>query len=104
LASASKVNVDRVNLWFLLLFGLAILVSLRFLGALLVGSLIIIPAATARQLTHSLNGFLILSALLAMISMMLGYVIANLYSLELGATVVLVAAGIFILSLLKPHR
>ncbi len=104
LAASAKVNVDRVNLWFLLLFGLAILVSLRFLGALLVGSLIIIPAATARQLTHSLNRFLVLSSLLGIVAMVLGYLIASTYSLELGATVVVVATGLFILSLLKPHR
>jgi zinc transport system permease protein len=104
LAAAAGVKVSRVNLWFLLLFGLAILVSLRFLGALLVGSLIIIPASAARQLTHSLGKFLTLSAALAMLAMLLGLFLAKNYGLEPGPTVVIAAAIIFLLSLLKPKK
>lgn len=101
LAKASGVNVDAVNLWFLLIFGLAILVNLRFLGALLVGSLIIIPASAARQLTHTFGRFLVTSVILAMLSVILGFVVAHFYGLDPGPTVVVVAAAFFCLSLLK---
>ena len=101
LARAAGVNVDAVNLWFLLLFGLAILVNLRFLGALLVGSLIIIPASAARQLTHTLGWFLVMSVALAILSVIVGFLIANSYHLDVGPTVVVTAAGFFCLSLLK---
>jgi ABC-type Mn2+/Zn2+ transport system permease subunit len=101
LAQSAGINVDAVNLWFLLLFGLAILVSLRFLGALLVGSLIIIPASAARQLTHTLSKFLVASVALSMLSVVIGFAIAHVYGLEPGATVVVTAAGFFVLSLLK---
>ena len=104
LASSAGINVDRVNLYFLLLFGLAILANLRFLGALLVGSLIIIPASAARQLTHTLTAFLTTSALLSIASMLIGFFIANHYGTELGATVVVVSAAFFVLSLLKKKR
>lgn len=104
LAASAGVNVSRNNLWFLLLFGLTILVSLRFLGALLVGSLIIIPASAARQFTHSLGKFLVLSAAIAMFAMLVGFFLANFYGLEPGPTVVVTAAVIFLLSLLKPKR
>ncbi len=104
LAASAGVKVSRTNLWFLLLFGLAILMSLRFLGALLVGSLIIIPASAARQLTHSLGKFLILSVVLAMLAMLVGLLIANSYGLEPGPTIVVAATAIFLLSLLKPKK
>lgn len=101
LASSAGINVNRVNLYFLLLFGLAILANLRFLGALLVGSLIIIPASTARQLTHSLTAFLSASIIVSVISILLGFFISNQYGTSLGPTVVTVSAGLFVLSLLK---
>jgi ABC-type Mn2+/Zn2+ transport system permease subunit len=101
LAKASGIDVDRTNLWFLLLFGLAILANLRFLGALLVGSLIIIPASVARQLTHSLNTFLAASVAISVLSMLIGFFVAAHYGIDSGATVVVTAAGFFILSLLK---
>ena len=63
-------------------FGLAILANLRFLGALLVGSLIIIPASAARQLTHSLNAFLITSAAISVLAMLVGFAVAAHYGLD----------------------
>jgi zinc transport system permease protein len=104
LAQSSGVNVDAINLWYLLLFGLAILANLRFLGALLVGSLIIIPASAARQLTHTLGAFLLTSASVSVASMLIGFWLSNVYGLELGPTVVVVSAGIFVVSLLKKKR
>jgi zinc transport system permease protein len=104
LAKSAGVNVDGTNLWFLFLFGLAILTSLRFLGALLVGSLIIIPASAARQLTHSLGSFLAASALLSVASMLIGFAISNIYGLELGPTVVVVSSVFFVLSLFKKKK
>lgn len=101
LAAASKIKLSSLNLSFLLIFGLAILLGLRFLGALLMGSLIIIPAAAARQLTHTLGAFLVTSAVLSSISVALGIVLANLYGLSTGPAVVLVATAIFALSALK---
>ena len=101
LAVSANINTRMMNLWFLLLFGLAILLGLRFLGALLAGSLIIIPASAARQLTHSLGLFLVYSVLLSVFSVFAGLIISRFYGLELGATIVVIAAAIFFLSLLK---
>jgi ABC-type Mn2+/Zn2+ transport system permease subunit len=104
LASATGVDVDRMNLFFLLLFGLSILSTLRFLGALLVGSLIIIPASTARQLTHSLGAFMAVSAILAVAAMLIGFWLSAQNGVQLGPTVVVTAAAFFVLSLFKKKR
>lgn len=101
LAASTNIKLARLNLWFLLLFALAILAGLRFLGALLAGALIIVPASAARQLTHSLGWFLVVSMMLSALSMAVGYAISAAYGLTLGPTVIVTAAGIFLLSLLK---
>jgi len=101
LAMAEKIRTSRLNFLFLLLFSLAILCGLRFLGALLAGALIIVPASAARQLTHSLPWFLACSMFLSVLSMIIGLIISQIYNLELGPTVVVVAAAIFALSLFK---
>lgn len=101
LARTSGVNIDRMNLLFILSFSLTVILGLQFLGALLMGSLIIVPAAIARQLSHSFRGFLITSAISAIFSVLLGFAVANIYGLALGPTVVAVATLLFLLSLLK---
>ncbi|MEK7094111.1 MAG: metal ABC transporter permease, partial [Patescibacteria group bacterium] len=63
LATTNGININRLNLFYLLIFSLTILVALQFLGALLVGALIIVPAAIGRQLTHTLGAFLTASSI-----------------------------------------
>jgi len=104
LAEATRVNTNLLNFYFLLLFGLAIILGLRLLGAILVGSLIIIPAAAARQLTHTLGAFLTASAVISILSVIFGFVISTKYGITLGPTVVCVAALIFALSLFKSKK
>jgi len=111
LAAASGINVSLINLYYLLTFSLTVLLGLRFLGALLVGALIIIPAAIGRQLTHTLTAFLTVSSAASVLSVLLGFVINRLYppisigsvkiNLALGPAIISVAALIFLVSLFK---
>jgi len=111
LAAATGVNVSRLNLYFLLIFSLTVLLGVRFLGALLVGALIIVPAAIGRQLTHTLTAFLLTSALASVLSVGLGLTISLIYphitvghvtlNLALGPAIIGVATLLFVLSLLR---
>lgn len=104
LAATTKINTNLTNLLFLIAFALAILSGLKFLGALLAGALIIIPASAAKQLTHNLNKFLLASAMLSIVSVLIGFIVSLNYKLEFGPTVIVVAALFFALSLLKRKK
>ena len=111
LAAATGINVSRLNLYFLLIFSLTVLLGVRFLGALLVGALIIVPAAIGRQLTHTLTAFLLTSSLASLLSVGLGLAISLVYpnvtvghvrlNLALGPAIIGVATLLFLLSLLR---
>ena len=93
-------------------FSLTVLLGLRFLGALLVGALIIIPAAIGRQLTHTLNAFLGASSAASVLAVAIGFFLNRYYAhptlgsvtlnLSLGPAIISVATVLFLLSLL--HR
>ncbi len=99
LAKTTGINNDGLQLSFLLIFSLTILLGLKFLGVLLMGSLIIIPAAIARNIATNLNGMLVLSSLASTASVILGMLLAELFSLSLGPSIVCVAGLIFFISL-----
>jgi ABC-type Mn2+/Zn2+ transport system permease subunit len=111
LAAATGINVARLDLYYLLIFSLTVLLGLRFLGALLVGALIIVPAATGRQLTHTLAAFLTASSAASVLSVAIGFLINRYYShltlgsvtlnLSLGPAIISVATVLFLLSLLR---
>jgi len=102
LAAATGVNISRLDLYFLLLFSLTVLVGLRFMGALLASALIIMPSATARQLTNRMSNFLLLAVAASLISVAAGFLL-NAFVFKFstaGPTIAIVAAVLFSLSLL----
>lgn len=102
LAAATGVQIARLDLYFLSLFSLTVLVGLRFMGALLASALIIMPSATARQLTNKLSHFFLLAVLAGLVSVACGFLLNGLvfrFSTA-GPTIAIVAAFLFSLSLL----
>ncbi|MGA7615532.1 MAG: metal ABC transporter permease [Thermoanaerobaculia bacterium] len=101
LARSLGIDVNRTELLYLAAFGLTILIGLQFLGALLVGAMIIVPAATGRNLARTLDRFLIFSSAASMLSVALGFGIARWWHLSLGPTTIGVASALFALTLLR---
>jgi len=98
LAKTSGLKVDRLNLAFLLMFVITVILGLKFLGVLLMGALIIVPAAASRNLARSFNGDLLIASLLSLFSVLAGFLIAERYGLEIGPTIIAVASLIFFVS------
>jgi ABC-type Mn2+/Zn2+ transport system permease subunit len=103
IARTAGINVIGLNLVYLFAFALTIALGLRFLGVLLMGSLIIIPAATARRLVTSLGHMLAVSAAVAVVATLAGSYLGTVLHRETGPLIVSVAGAIFFLSLLKPR-
>jgi zinc transport system permease protein len=99
LARTAGVDVRRLNLLYLLIFALTIALGLRYLGVLLMGALIIIPAATARRLARNLTEMLALAVACAVFATVSGTLIAVWLQRESGPIIVALAAGVFLVSL-----
>ena len=102
LAASSGIRVDKLDLLYLLVFSLTVLIGLRFMGALLASSLIILPAAAARQFADRLSLFFVTSAAISVSSILAGFFL-NTYVFHLSTiapVTVMFAALIFAASLL----
>ena len=99
LSAAEGMKPEVSNFIFTLLLAGVIAISIKMIGALLITGLLLIPAATARNISNSPNQMVLLATLVGIIS-----VIAGLFtSLELntssGPTIIVVALILFIISL-----
>ena len=99
LSAAEGMKPEVSNFIFTLLLAGVIALSIKMIGALLITGLLLIPAATARNISNSPNQMVFLATLVGIIS-----VIAGLFtSLELntssGPTIIVVALILFIVSL-----
>lgn len=98
LAKAQNVNVSRINLVYLLMVGLVVALGVKFLGTLLTGALVIIPAVTAKNIARSIRSYHIVSIVIGLLSSVLGIIIARVYGLPTGPIVVLTGIVFYILS------
>ena len=103
IARTAGIDVRRLSLLYLLAFAVTVALGLRFLGALLMGSLMIIPAATARRLARNLAGMLAIAVGLAVFATVFGSWVADQSHRETGPVIVSVAAMCFFLSLAIPR-
>jgi ABC-type Mn2+/Zn2+ transport system permease subunit len=100
-ARTAGINVRRLNLLYLQTFALTIALGLRYLGVLLMGALIIIPAATAKRVARDLNEMLIAAIVVAVLATLTGSYLAMWLHRDTGPLIVTVAAGCFIVSLIR---
>lgn len=83
----------------MVLLTLVTVASLQTVGVILVIAMLITPAATAYLLTNRLSTMIFLAAFFGSVSSVLGLYFSFKYNLTSGAVIVLVATGLFILSL-----
>ncbi|HVZ21492.1 MAG TPA: metal ABC transporter permease, partial [Vicinamibacterales bacterium] len=101
IARTAGVNVSRLNLLYLQMFALTVALGLRYLGVLLMGSLIIIPAATAKRVSANLAQMLIVATAAAVAATLAGSAAASWLHRESGPLIVAAGAVGFVLTLLR---
>lgn len=100
LAHVSGIPVRWVNLGFTLALTLVVTLAIRLVGIILVTSLLVVPAATARNLSRNLRQQTASAWLTGLASAVLGTIASYFLNLPCGPTIVLVCATMFLISLL----
>lgn len=104
LARVEGLNTRWLKLLFTILMAAVIAIGMKVVGILMVISLLIIPAATARRLASSPEGMALAAALSGGLSVVLGLLGSYWWDLPSGAAIVAAAAALFLLSLGLPVR
>lgn len=98
MAITSGIKVHRINLFYMLLVGLIVSLGIKFVGTLLMGALVIVPAVAAKNLTKNMSSYFLVSVLFGVVSAILGIIIAVSSGFSVGAMVVTVSIVLYILS------
>ncbi len=107
LATSTGVNVAKTNLLYLLLVSLIVAIGIKIVGTLLVGFLVIVPAAAARNLSSNLYRYSLLSSIFGVASSSSGILLAgylNMPSVPAGPLVVLSGIAIFLATIVLRWR
>ena len=104
IARTSGIRVSALELAYLLAFALTVALGLRYLGVLLMGSLVIIPAAAAKRLARGLNEMFVIAVLVAVTATVFGEVLASIVHQPPGPVIIAIAAFLFFGSLMIHRR
>lgn len=99
-AQVRDLNVTFLNYLFLIILSLSIVSSLQTVGIVLVLSMLLIPAASAKLVSRTFTGSIKISAIFGATSSVAGLYLSYYFNLPSGPTMSIVASGIFILSFL----
>jgi zinc transport system permease protein len=100
LAAANGLNVKLLNTLLIIIAAVTVSLSIRIVGALLIGALMIIPTVSAIQFKLSFKKTMFLGVGLSLFSVITGLFASYYFDLATGGTVVVIALLVFCLSLL----
>lgn len=98
LAASRGVRVLLVENIFVMMVAVAVMVSIRWVGILLINSLLILPAAAARNIAGGAGSYHWTATVFALISSLVGLTVSYIWNTSAGATMVLTAAVLFFLT------
>ncbi len=98
IAKARGTNTALVDYGFVVLLTIAITLSLKVIGALLVEAMVVVPAASARNLARDTRGYLGWSVAIAAIAGLAGLLISASWRVPTGGAIVLALTACFAIS------
>ncbi len=99
LAVSKGIKVAQTNLLYLLLVSATVAIGIEITGTLLVGFLVVTPAAAARMVSRNLFRYLTLSAIFGAVSAISGVLLSSYVNILPGPLVVISGVVIFVIVL-----
>ncbi len=104
LAQVEGINVLKTKIIYMLLIALLVAFAMKVIGALLITSLMIIPAAAARNIARSPLQMALYAMLIGSIAVVMGIMASNQWDSPAGPSIVLSALVLFLIGRALPHR
>jgi zinc transport system permease protein len=95
MAQVQGIPVRLYRYAFVVLLSLAVAVAIKAVGVLLVNAFLVIPAATAKLMSHQFTRFLVISVVLGVLSSIVGIMLSGLLNFASGPSIVLVQFLLF---------
>ncbi len=104
LASSRGVNTLLIDILFTVAIAVVVTITIQWVGLLIINSLIVLPAAASRNITHNVRQYHAVSVGISLISGIAGLICSYYWNTATGATIVLIAAAAFFATFLLRRR
>ncbi|MFA5146852.1 MAG: metal ABC transporter permease [Candidatus Omnitrophota bacterium] len=104
LAASRGINVLLMEISFAVLVAIVVTLSIRLVGILIINSLLILPAASSRNISRNIHSYTIWAIIISVTSGITGLVVSYYWGTASGATIVLFAAFFYCITVLFRAR
>ena len=103
-ARSRGISTFWVESVFAALLAVVVAISIQWVGILIINALLVLPAAAARNVTNNVKEYQLVSVIIAMAAGFSGLLLAYYCNMAAGATIVVLAALIFFVTLMLKAR
>ena len=98
LAKSKGINVKAMENIFAILIAIMVMISIRWVGILLINSLIILPAASSRNISMNMRSYHLFSIIFALFSGISGLIISYYTNIPTGPMIVIISGIIYFIT------
>lgn len=104
LAKSKGINVKRIDNIFVVLIAIMVMISIRWIGILLINSLLILPAASSRNIAKNMRQYHLFAVVFSAFSGITGLIISYYFNIPTGPMIVLISGVIYFVTLLAKKK
>ena len=98
IAKSRGINIKLIDNIFVVLIAVIVMISIRWVGILLINSLLILPAAASRNISKNMRSYHLFSILFSMFSGIIGLILSYYYNIPTGPMIVIILGIIYFIT------
>lgn len=101
LAKSRGINTKLIDNIFVILIAVIVMISIRWIGILLINSLLILPAAASRNIAKNMRSYHLLSVIFSIFSGIVGLILSYYWNIPTGPMIVIISGIIYFVTFAK---
>lgn len=98
LAKSKGINANIIDNLFVIIIAIIVMISIRFIGILLINSLLILPAASSRNIAKNMRSYHGLAIVFSLLTSVSGLIISYYYNIPTGPMIVIMSGIIYFIT------
>lgn len=98
LAKSKGINVRLIENIFGVLIAIIVMLTIKWVGILLINALLILPAASSRNISSNMREYTLFSVLISLFSGIAGLILSFIFSLATGPLIVIINAIVYFIT------
>lgn len=99
LAKSKGIKIKKLDNIFAILIAIVVMISIRWIGILLINSLLILPAASSRNIAKNMRWYHLYAVVFSLFSGIVGLILSYYFNIPTGPMIVLISGGIYFITI-----